>query len=438
MFSNPVKNIRINVYTFGCAKNTFDSELLLGQFKSNKISVVHEAELDPSDVVIVNTCGFVNDAKQESIDSILEFVEAKNQNQIKSLYVIGCLSERYKEYLEMEIPEVDSYFGVFKMEQIVQKLGASYRKEILGERYLTTPSHYAYLKISDGCNQKCSFCAIPGIKGEHTSVAYEELVNKAKALVNQGVKEIILIAQDTTYYGLDLYNKRRLAELLTDISEIEGLEWLRLQYTFPTHFPMDALDVMASSHKICNYLDIPLQHISDHLLRKMKRGITKEKTIQLLKTIRAKIPNIAIRTTLMVGHPGESNEDFDELCEFVREMKFDRLGIFTYSHEEDTVSYKYKDDIPEVVKDERASQLMSLQRDISFRKNQKLMGSEIRVLIDKMEGDYFVGRTEFDSPEVDNEVLIDSRESLEIGNFYTVRVTSATDYDLIATVKQLN
>ena len=432
MHTNPAKNIRVNVFTFGCAKNTYDSEVLLGQLKYNNIAVVHEEELKINDVVIVNTCGFVNDAKQESVNSILEFVEAKNQHQIKAVYVIGCLSERYKADLEAEIPEVDSYFGVHSIEEVVATLGGRFKKEILGERLLTTPAHYAYLKISDGCNQKCSFCAIPGIKGVHRSVPIEELVAQTEALVQRGVKEIILIAQDTTYYGLDIYGKRRLAELLTLLSDIKGLEWIRLQYTFPTNFPKDVFAVMASRSNICNYIDIPLQHISSHLLKKMKRGINKEKTIELVKSIRKSLPGAAIRTTFIVGHPGESEEDFDELYEFIQEMEFDRMGVFTYSHEEGTESFRMDDSIPEVVKDERANILMALQRDIALKKNRDKVGTEIRVLIDRKEGDHFVGRTEMDSPEVDNEVLINTKNKLNIGDFYTVRIQSATDYDLEA------
>jgi ribosomal protein S12 methylthiotransferase len=433
MHSNPKKNIRFNVFTFGCAKNTYDSEVLLTQLHHNGFPIIHEAELSPNDIVIINTCGFINDAKQESINAILEFAEAKNDEKIKGVYVFGCLSERYKEELANEIPEVDAFFGVYSLNEILDHLKLEYKKHLVGQRVLTTPSHYAYLKIADGCNQKCSFCAIPGIKGSYQSVPVEELVSQAEMLVEHGVREIILIAQDTTYYGLDLYGKRKLADLLNALADIPDLQWLRLQYTFPAKFPEDVLETISKRKNICNYIDIPLQHISNNLLGKMKRGINKSKTKALLEQIKATIPGVAIRTTFICGYPGETEADFDELYEFVKEMQFDRMGVFTYSHEENTAAYKQNDDIPEVLKEERANILMSLQRNISLQKNQQKTGQFLEVMIDRMEGENYIGRTEFDSPEVDNEVIVDSATPLNPGEIYRVKITSASDYDLIAT-----
>ncbi|MEA3497055.1 MAG: 30S ribosomal protein S12 methylthiotransferase RimO [Bacteroidota bacterium] len=431
MITNPYKNRRINIVTLGCAKNIYDSEILKSQLSDNSIQAVHNAEIKKNDVVVINTCGFINDAKEESIDSIVYYSEKKKKGEIKELFVIGCLSERYKDELKNEIPDVNEYFGVYELPEILNRFGVNYKKELIGQRPIPDSGHYSYLKISDGCDHKCSFCAIPLIKGKHISQNIEEIIVEAKNLVSKGVKEIILIGQDTTFYGLDKYGKRKLADLMLSLSEIKGLEWLRLQYTYPTNFPLEVLDVIASKANICNYIDIPFQHISDNMLSKMKRGINKKKTLELIKKIRSIIPNVKIRSTFIVGFPEETDEDFDELMDFIREVKFDRLGVFTYSHEEDTYAYKFEDDVTDEIKAERMNLLMAAQQKISLELNLNEVGKTLKVIIERKEGDIFVGRTEFDTPEVDNEVLISSEKELKIGCFYDVKITEAMEYELI-------
>jgi len=419
---------RINVVTLGCSKNTYDSEVLMGQLEANGKEVVHEGE---GEVVVVNTCGFIANAKEESVNTILEYARQKEEGRIEQLFVTGCLSERYKPDLEKEIAEVDAFFGTRDLPQLLQALGADYKHELIGERRTATPAHYAYLKIAEGCDRPCSFCAIPLMRGKHRSTPIEELVEEAQKLAAKGVKELILIAQDLTYYGLDLYKRRELATLLEALVKVEGIEWIRLHYAFPTGFPMDVLEVMKREPKICNYLDIPLQHIADEVLKSMRRGTTKAKTTRLLEQFREAVPDMAIRTTLIVGYPGETQEDFDTLYNWVKEMKFERLGCFTYSHEEQTHAYSLEDDVPEEVKLERANAIMELQSGISWELNQQHIGKTYRCLIDRKEGNYFVGRTEYDSPEVDNEVLIDAREHfLRIGSFVDIEIVSASDFDL--------
>ena len=419
---------RINVVTLGCSKNTYDSEVLMGQLEANGKEVVHEGE---GEVVVVNTCGFIANAKEESVNTILEYARQKEEGRIEQLFVTGCLSERYKPDLEKEIAEVDAFFGTRDLPQLLRALGADYKHELIGERRTATPAHYAYLKIAEGCDRPCSFCAIPLMRGKHRSTPIEELVEEAQKLAAKGVKELILIAQDLTYYGLDLYKKRELATLLEALVKVDGIEWIRLHYAFPTGFPMDVLEVMKQEPKICNYLDIPLQHIADEVLKSMRRGTTKAKTTRLLEQFREAVPDMAIRTTLIVGYPGETQEDFDTLYNWVKEMKFERLGCFTYSHEEQTHAYSLEDDVPEEVKLERANAIMELQSGISWELNQQHIGKTYRCLIDRKEGNYFVGRTEYDSPEVDNEVLIDAREHfLRIGSFVDIEILSASDFDL--------
>ncbi|GAA4839218.1 30S ribosomal protein S12 methylthiotransferase RimO [Algivirga pacifica] len=402
------------------------------QLKGNNIPVTHEAEDDSANIVLINTCGFIDSAKQESIDTIMRYVEAKKDGVVDKVYVSGCLSERYKADLVAEIPEVDAFFGTREVPNILKALKADYKHELLGERLITTDSHYAYLKIAEGCDRPCSFCAIPLMRGKHVSVPIEQLVSQAENLASQGVKELLLIAQDSTYYGLDLYGKRNLAELLEKIANVEGIEWVRLHYAFPTGFPEDILEVMAEHPNICAYLDIPLQHGSTNMLKLMRRGTTREKTEALIEKIRAKVPNIAIRTTLIVGHPGETEEDFDEMVDFVQRMKFERLGVFPYSHEDNTHSGTMDDNVPEEVKEDRAMELMSIQEDISRAHNQKKIGTVQKVLFDRIESGYFVGRTEFDSPEVDNEVLVPVTEDtyVRIGDFAEVKITDASEFDL--------
>lgn len=422
---------KVNIVTLGCAKNLVDSEVILTQLKGNDIDAVHESKKNDANTVIVNTCGFIENAKQESIDTILKFVEAKNDGHIEKLYVTGCLSHRYKDDLAKEIPDVDEYFGTTDLKSILAKFKADYKHELIGERETATDEHYAYLKISEGCDRPCSFCAIPLMRGKHVSRPIEELVTEAKNLVAKGVKEILLIAQDSTYYGLDLYKKRNLAELLDKLSEVEGLDWIRLHYAFPTGFPEDILQVMAEKKNICSYLDIPLQHGSSKVLKLMRRGTDREKTTALLKKIREQVPGIAIRTTMIVGHPGETEEDFNELMDFVEESRFDRLGVFTYSHEEDTHAGTMQDDVPEEVKNERMEALMELQEGISLEINETKVGHIYKVLIDRKDGGFFVGRTEFDSPEVDNEVLISAKDHyLRVGDFSQIKITSAEPFDL--------
>lgn len=412
----------------GCSKNLYDSEVLMGQLKANDKSVVHEEE---GNIVVVNTCGFIDNAKEESVNTILDQIQKKQSGAIDQLFVTGCLSERYKPDLEKEMPEVDAYFGTNDLPQLLKALGADYKHELLGERVTTTPKNFAYFKVSEGCDRPCSFCAIPLMRGKHRSTPIEELVLRAEKLAQNGVKELLLIAQDLTYYGLDLYKKRRLADLLLALVKVEGIEWIRLHYAFPTGFPMEVIEVMKREPKICNYLDIPLQHISDNILKSMRRGTTKQKTTDLIRDIRKILPEIAIRTTLIVGYPGETVEDFEILKHWVREMRFERLGCFTYSHEENTYAYELKDDLPQEIKQERANEIMKIQSEISWEQNQKKVGKTYRCVIDRKQGDYFVGRTEIDSPDVDNEVLIDAKKYyLKTGDFANVEIFEATDFDL--------
>ena len=428
MRTRSIKKNTINVVTLGCSKNVYDSEVLMGQLKAGGKEVVHEKE---GNIVVINTCGFINNAKEESINTILDYVQQKEAGLVDKVFVMGCLSERYKPDLEKEIPNVDQYFGTSELPALLKVLGADYKHELIGERLTTTPKNYAYLKISEGCDRPCSFCAIPLMRGAHISTPIEDLVTEAEKLAAKGVKELILIAQDITYYGLDLYKKRALADLLRALVKVEGIEWIRIHYAFPTGFPIDVLEVMKTEPKICNYLDIPLQHISDKILTSMKRGTTQEKTTKLLNKFREAVPEMAIRTTLIVGYPGETEKDFQALKEFVKAMRFDRLGCFTYSHEENTTAYELADDVPEEVKLQRANEIMELQSQISWELNQEKVGKTFRCLIDRKEGNYFVGRTEYDSPDVDNEVLIDAKKHyVKIGDFTDVKITEAADYDL--------
>ncbi len=431
MKTKTLRKNKVNVITLGCAKNTFDSEVMMAQLKANKFDVEHESMNDDAEIVIINTCGFIDNAKQESIDTILRYAEAKADGLVEKVYVTGCLSERYKDDLEKEIPEVDAFFGTRDLPRLLKTLKADYKHELVGERLLTTPTHYAYFKIAEGCDRPCSFCAIPLMRGKHVSTPIEDLVKSAKSLAAQGVKEILLIAQDLTYYGLDIYKKRNLAELIDQLAAVEGIEWIRLHYAFPAGFPMDVLDAMVNHPKVCNYLDMPLQHGSTKILQSMRRGITREKTEALVERIRDKVPGIAIRTTLIAGYPGETAADFEEMKDFVARMRFDRLGIFTYSHEENTHAHTLEDDVPEEVKRQRADEIMELQSGISYELNQEKIGKTFRVLFDRVEGDYFIGRTEFDSPEVDNEVLVKKAEGfVRLGDFAAVEITSADHYDL--------
>ena len=423
---------RVNVITLGCSKNIHDSEVLMGQLKGNNMNVVHEVEkLASDDIIVINTCGFIDNAKQESIDTILQFSELKEQGKVGKVIVTGCLSERYKPELEAEITNVDAYFGTNDLQNLLTSIGADYKHELLGERLLTTPSHFSYFKIAEGCNRPCSFCAIPLMRGKHVSKPIEDLVKEAKFLAKNGTKELILIAQDLTYYGLDLYNKRNLADLLRNLSDVDGIEWIRLQYAYPSGFPMDILDVMNERSNICNYLDMPLQHITDTMLQSMRRGTTKQKTLDLVNSIRDRVPGIAMRTTLICGYPGETEHDFQEMKNWVAETKFDRLGCFTYSHEEKTHAHLLNDDVPEEVKQQRVEAIMDIQQGISFDINQQKIGKTFKVLVDRKDGDYFIGRTEFDSPEVDNEVLIDAKiDYANIGSFVNVKIDRAEDFDL--------
>jgi len=432
MRTKSLKKNKINVVTLGCSKNVYDSEVLMGQLKANGKEVVHEEE---GNIVVINTCGFINNAKEESVNTILEYVNKKQDGEVDKVFVTGCLSERYKPDLQKEIPDVDQYFGTTELPSLLKVLGADYKHELIGERLTTTPKNYAYLKIAEGCDRPCSFCAIPIMRGKHRSTPIEDIVIEAEKLAAKGVKELILIAQDLTYYGLDIYKKRNLAELLQALVKVKGIEWIRLHYAFPTGFPMDVLDVMKKEPKVCNYIDIPLQHISDSILKSMRRGTSKVKTTELLNEFRAAVPEMTIRTTLIVGYPGETEEHFQELRNWVKEMRFERLGCFTYSHEENTHAYNLEDGIPEEVKQERANEIMEIQSQISWEMNQNKIGKEFKVVIDRKEGDYFVGRTEFDSPDVDNEVLIDATKTyLKTGEFTTVKITDAADFDLFGEV----
>ncbi|MBC8884416.1 30S ribosomal protein S12 methylthiotransferase RimO [Flavobacterium piscinae] len=428
MRTKSLKKNKINVITLGCSKNVYDSEVLMGQLKASGKDVVHEQE---GNIVVINTCGFIDNAKAESVNTILEYVEKKEQGIVDKVFVTGCLSERYKPDLVKEIPNVDQYFGTTDLPILLKALGADYKHELLGERLTTTPKNFAYLKIAEGCDRPCSFCAIPIMRGKHVSQPIEKLVKEAEGLAKNGVKELILIAQDLTYYGLDLYKKRNLAELLENLVKIDGIEWIRLHYAFPTGFPMDVLELMKNEPKICNYIDIPLQHISDNILKSMRRGTTQEKTTKLLKEFRKAVPGIAIRTTLIVGYPGETEEDFQILKNWVEEMRFERLGCFAYSHEENTHAYLLEDDVPVEVKQQRAAEIMDIQSQISWDLNQEKIGQTFKCIIDRKEGPYFVGRTEFDSPDVDNEVLIDaSKFYLKVGDFSRIKIIDATEFDL--------
>jgi ribosomal protein S12 methylthiotransferase len=434
MRTKSVKKNKINVITLGCSKNIYDSEVLMGQLRASGKDVAHEAPAkEEGNIIVINTCGFIDNAKAESINTILEYADKKEKGLVDKVFVTGCLSERYRPDLEKEIPSIDQYFGTTELPQLLKALGADYKHELLGERLTTTPKNYAYLKIAEGCDRPCSFCAIPIMRGKHVSQPIEKLVKEAEGLAKNGVKELILIAQDLTYYGLDIYKKRNLAELLEALVKIEGIEWIRLHYAFPTGFPMDVLDLMQREAKICNYIDIPLQHISDNILKSMRRGTTQEKTTQLLRDFRAKVPGIAIRTTLIVGYPGETESDFKIMKDWVQDMKFERMGCFTYSHEENTHAYLLEDDVPQDVKEKRVAEIMEIQSQISWDLNQEKIGKTFRCIIDRKEGNYFVGRTEFDSPDVDNEVLIDaSKHYVKIGDFTRALIIDATEFDLYA------
>lgn len=433
MRTKSLKKNKINVITLGCSKNVYDSEILMGQLRANGKEVTHEATKDEGNIIVINTCGFIDNAKEESINTILEYAEKKEQGLVDKVFVTGCLSERYRPDLEKEIPNIDQFFGTTELPLLLKALGADYKHELIGERLTTTPKNYAYLKIAEGCDRPCSFCAIPLMRGKHRSTPIEHLVIEAEKLAKNGVKELILIAQDLTYYGLDLYKKRNLAELLEALVKVEGIEWIRLHYAFPTGFPMDVLELMKCEPKICNYLDIPLQHISDSILKSMRRGTTQEKTTKLIQEFRALVPEMTIRTTLIVGYPGETEEDFNILKNWVEEMRFERLGCFTYSHEENTHAYLLEDDVPEEVKQDRAAQIMDIQAQISWELNQEKIGQTFKCVIDRKEGEHFVGRTEFDSPDVDNEVLIDaSKFYLKTGDFVNLKIIDATEFDLYA------
>ena len=435
MKTKTLKKNKVNVITLGCSKNLFDSEVTMTQLRANGFEVEHEAKQDDSEIVIINTCGFIDNAKQESIDTILRYAEAKKNGQVDKLYVTGCLSERYKEGLQEEIKEVDAFFGTRDLPKLLKTLNADYKHELIGERIITTPSHYAYLKISEGCDRPCSFCAIPLMRGNHVSTPIEALVVQAKNLAKQGVKELILIAQELTFYGLDIYKERKLSPLLDALCEVEGIEWIRLHYAYPTGFPMDVIETMKNNPKICNYLDIPLQHASDKMLLAMRRGTTRAKTTQLIKDVRKLIPGVAVRTTFIVGFPGETNDDIEEMKAWIKEMQFERLGVFTYSHEEDTHAFQLKDDVTEKEKQKRAAEVMDIQQNISYTLNQQKVGKTFKVLFDRVEGDYFVGRTEFDSPEVDNEVLVEKVSNfVRIGDFAMIKITDAEEFDLYGEV----
>jgi ribosomal protein S12 methylthiotransferase len=430
-----LKKDKVNVITLGCSKNLVDSEVLMGQLRANEFDVAHESDKDDSNIIIVNTCGFIDNAKQESIDTILRYADAKEAGQIDKLYVTGCLSQRYKDSLEAEIPQVDAYFGTLELPRLLKTLEADYKHELIGERLLTTPSHYAYFKIAEGCNRPCSFCAIPLMRGKHVDRPIEDLVKEAKRLAGMGTKELILIAQDLTYYGLQQYGERKLADLLRNLSDVEGIEWIRMQYAYPSQFPMEVFDVMAERDNICKYLDMPLQHISDNMLKTMRRGISKRRTIELVDSIRQRVPDIALRTTLIAGHPGETDQDFQELYNWVEETRFDRLGIFAYSHEDNTHSYTLEDNVPEEVKQERADAIMELQQGISVELNEEKVGNTYKVLFDRKESGYFVGRTQYDSPEVDNEVLVPADSNyVRLGDFANVKITDSSDFDLYGEV----
>ncbi len=437
MKTKSLRQDKINVITLGCSKNLVDSENLITQLRANDYEVAHDSNEEDANVVIVNTCGFIDLAKQESIDTILQYADVKSEGGIDKLYVTGCLSHRYKDELALEIPEVDAWFGTMELPGLLSRLNADYQHDLIGERIIMTPPHYAYLKISEGCNRTCSFCAIPLMRGKHVSRTIESLVEEAGSLAKRGVKELMLIAQELTYYGLDIYKKRALPELLEALANVEGIEWIRLHYAYPSKFPTEIFDVIAAQPKVCNYLDMPLQHAANGVLQRMRRQITREETEALVTLAREKVPGIAIRTTMLVGFPGETEAEFQELCDFVERMEFDRLGVFQYSHEENTSAYELPDDVPEEIKSERANRLMEIQQTISFKKNQEKVNQTLKVLFDRKEGGYFVGRTEFDSPEVDNEVLVAAENQyVRIGDFADIKITAAEDYDLFGEVVQ--
>jgi ribosomal protein S12 methylthiotransferase len=431
-----LKKDKVNIITLGCSKNIVDSEVLYSQLKANSFDVEHESQDDDANIVVINTCGFIDNAKEESINTIIRWAEAKQAGEIDKLYVTGCLSQRYKPDLEKEIPEVDQYFGTTHLPQLLKTIGADYKHELIGERLLTTPSHYAYLKISEGCDRPCSFCAIPIMRGKHLSKPFEQIEAEVRGLVKNGTKELLIIAQDSTFYGLDLYGDRKLPELLRRISDVPGADWIRLHYAYPSQFPLEALDVIRERENICKYIDIPLQHVSDSMLKIMRRGITEKRTRDLVTTIREKVPGIALRTTLIVGHPGETEQDFNDLCRFVEDNRFDRLGVFTYSHEDGTHSGTMADDVPQEVKEERAAIIMEIQQGISSEINKEKVGKTFKVLFDRKEGDYFIGRTEADSPEVDNEVLVKAdKQYARVGDFAQVKIDSAEDFDLYGSIQ---
>lgn len=429
------KEDKVNVITLGCSKNMVDSEVLMSQLQANDFEVVHDSNDADANIVIVNTCGFIDLAKEESINTILQYAEVRERGEIDKLYVTGCLSQRYKDDLEAEIPQVDAYFGTLELPAILEKLEADYKHDLIGERLLMTPPHYAYLKISEGCNRTCSFCAIPLMRGKHVSKSIEDLVTEAKGLAKKGVKELMLIAQELTYYGLDIYKERKLAELLHALSGVEGIEWIRLHYAYPSKFPLDIFDAMKDLPKVCNYIDMPLQHANNDVLKRMRRQITKEETMELIREARKRVPGITFRTTLLVGYPGETEEEFEDMVDFVREMKFERVGVFQYSHEENTSAHDFEDDVPAEVKERRAAAVMEVQADISWENNLAKVGKTFKVLFDRVEGEFFVGRTEFDSPEVDNEVLVKTDGNyVRIGDFAMIEVIDATEYDLYGKV----
>ncbi len=431
MRTKQIKKNKIEVITLGCSKNLYDSEVLMGQLSANNLVVSHESDNNEANIIVVNTCGFIDNAKEESINTILEQIQRKQEGKIDKLYVTGCLSERYKPDLERDIPDVDQYFGTTDLPKLLKVLGADYKHELLGQRLTVTPKHYAYLKISEGCDRPCSFCAIPLMRGRHKSTPIEKLVQETRYLAKNGVKELILIAQDLTFYGLDIYKSRRLADLLIELSKVEGIDWIRLHYAFPTGFPEDVLDVIRNNNKICNYIDIPLQHINNHILKSMKRGTTRQRTNVLLEKFRKRVPGMAIRTSLIVGYPGETEAQFQELKKWVQDIKFDRLGVFTYSHEENTSACDLEDDVPNDIKKARAEEIMNLQTHISWELNQEKIGKTFKVLFDRKEGDYFIGRTEFDSPDVDNEVLVRADVSyVRIGDFANIRIVKVDHFDL--------
>lgn len=429
------KEDKVNVITLGCSKNMVDSEVLMNQLQANDFDVVHDSNDADANIVIVNTCGFIDLAKEESINTILQYADVRARGEIDKLYVTGCLSQRYKDNLEAEIPEVDAYFGTLELPALLEKLEADYKHDLIGERLLMTPPHYAYLKISEGCNRTCSFCAIPLMRGKHVSKSIEDLVTEAKSLAKKGVKELMLIAQELTYYGLDIYKERKLAELLYALSDVEGIEWIRLHYAYPSKFPLDIFDAMKALPKVCNYIDMPLQHANNDVLKRMRRQITKEETIELIREARERVPGITFRTTLLVGYPGETEAEFEDMVDFVREVKFERVGVFQYSHEENTSAHDVEDDVPAEVKEQRAAAIMEVQADISWENNLAKVGKTFKVLFDRVEGEFFVGRTEFDSPEVDNEVLVKTEGNyVRIGDFAMIEVIDATEYDLYGKV----